>query len=122
MDGGWTTSYHRPMPMWRCPHCATPQAEAARCWVCHRSNSGCSSCRNFRNSISAGVGYCALDRGRTALNGQEIRPCWEPVIGLTGGSGAPQASGDMGGPALIAVETLVGADIESGCLWRDAEL
>ena len=24
------------MPVWRCPHCATPQAEASRCWVCRR--------------------------------------------------------------------------------------
>ena len=60
---GWTiaraASYHRAMPMWRCPHCATPQAEAARCWVCHRSTTSCASCRNFRRSITAGVGYCA---------------------------------------------------------------
>jgi hypothetical protein len=107
--------------MWRCPHCATPQAEAARCWVCHRSSTSCASCRNFRRSISAGVGYCALDRGRGALHGQEIRSCWEPVIALRGAA-APAA--DLSGvpePNLITVETLVGADADSGRFWRDAE-
>jgi hypothetical protein len=105
--------------MWRCPHCATPQAEAARCWVCHRSSTSCASCRNFRRSISAGVGYCALDRGRGALHGQEIRSCWEPVIALRG---APAADpGGVAAPDLITVETLVGADMDSGRFWRDAE-
>ena len=31
----------RAMPMWRCPHCGTPQAETARCWVCRRSTTAC---------------------------------------------------------------------------------
>jgi hypothetical protein len=109
------------MPMWRCPHCSTPQAEAARCWVCHRSSSSCASCRNYRRSITAGVAYCALDRGRKALNGQEIRPCWEPVIALTGaaaGGGQP-AEGDA--PELISVETLLTTELDSGRFWRDAE-
>jgi hypothetical protein len=109
------------MPMWRCPHCSTPQAEAARCWVCHRSSTSCASCRNYRRSITAGVAYCALDRGRQALNGQEIRPCWEPVVGLTGATSAPAEPALLGGPELISVETLVGTDIESGRFWRDAD-
>ena len=65
------------MPMWRCPHCATPQAETARCWVCHRSSTACGACRHFRRSVAAQLGYCGLDRDRRPLTGEEIRPCWE---------------------------------------------
>ncbi len=107
--------------MWRCPHCATPQAEASRCWVCHRSSTGCASCRNYRRSISAGIAFCALDRGRQALTGQEIRPCWEPVITLTGATAGAVEPVGVPGPELISVETLLGAETESGRFWRDAE-
>jgi hypothetical protein len=65
--------------MWRCPHCATPQAETARCWVCHRSTTACGSCRNFRRSVAAQIGYCGLDRQRRPLQGDEIRACWESL-------------------------------------------
>jgi hypothetical protein len=65
------------MPMWRCPHCGTPQAETARCWVCRRSSTACGTCRNFRRSVAAQLGYCGLDRGRQPLAGDEIRSCWE---------------------------------------------
>jgi hypothetical protein len=65
------------MTMWRCPHCGTPQAETARCWVCRRSSTACGTCRNFRRAIAGGLGYCALDRRRDPLVGDEIRPCWE---------------------------------------------
>jgi hypothetical protein len=65
------------MPMWRCPHCATPQAETARCWVCHRSSTACGACRHFRRSVASQLGYCGLDRQRQPLNGDEIRACWE---------------------------------------------
>ena len=68
------------MPLWRCPHCRTPQAETARCWVCHRSSTSCATCRNFRGSVAAGVGYCGLDRGRAPLRGDEIRACWEDAL------------------------------------------
>jgi len=67
------------MPMWRCPHCATPQAETARCWVCHRSSTACGSCRHFRRSVAAQIGYCGLDRQRRPLRGDEIRECWESL-------------------------------------------
>lgn len=71
--------------MWRCPHCGIPQAETARCWVCHRSSTACLTCRNFRRSVAATLGYCALDRQRRLLQGDEIRSCWEanPVPAVT---------------------------------------
>jgi hypothetical protein len=65
------------MSMWRCPHCGTPQAETARCWVCHRSSTTCSTCRHFRRSVAAQLGYCGLDRKRLPLIGSELRGCWE---------------------------------------------
>lgn len=65
------------MPQWRCPHCATPQPIAARCWVCRRSSTSCSTCRHFRASVAVNVGYCGLDRARLPLRGDEIRGCWE---------------------------------------------
>jgi hypothetical protein len=68
------------MPMWRCPHCGTPQAETARCWVCHRSSTACATCRHFRRSVAAQLGYCGLDRQRRPLSGDEIRGCWEATI------------------------------------------
>ena len=71
--------------MWRCPHCGIPQAETARCWVCHRSSTACLTCRNFRRSVAATLGYCSLDRQRRLLRGDEIRACWEanPVPSAT---------------------------------------
>ena len=62
---------------WRCPHCATPQPEASRCWVCHRSSTSCGTCRHFRRSVAARVGYCGLDRKHEPLEGDEVRACWE---------------------------------------------
>jgi hypothetical protein len=64
------------MPMWRCPHCGTPQAEAARCWVCRRSSTSCATCLSFRHAVFGGAGYCGLDRRRAPLVGDEIRDCW----------------------------------------------
>jgi hypothetical protein len=64
------------MPVWRCPHCSTPQAEAARCWVCRRSTTSCATCRNFRPGVANGLGMCGLDPRRVALTGAEMRACW----------------------------------------------
>ena len=71
------------MPMWRCPHCGTPQAETARCWVCRRSSTACGTCRNFRRAVAGSLGYCGLDRRRQPLGGNEIRACWEAGPGGT---------------------------------------
>lgn len=84
-------SYHRAMPMWRCPHCGTPQAETARCWVCRRSSTACGTCRNFRHSVAGSLGYCGLDRGRQPLVGDEIRACWEARPAAEGKAPAPAA-------------------------------
>jgi hypothetical protein len=65
------------MPMWRCPHCGTPQTETARCWVCRRSSTSCGTCRHYRRSVAGKLGYCGLDRRRQPLTGDEIRGCWE---------------------------------------------
>ncbi len=70
--------------MWRCPHCGTPQAETARCWVCRRSSTACGTCRNFRRSVAGSLGYCGLDRQRQPLTGDEIRACWEAAAGSAG--------------------------------------
>jgi hypothetical protein len=64
------------MSMWHCPNCGTPQTESARCWVCRRSSTTCSTCRHFRQSLAASVGYCGLDRRRLPLTGRELRGCW----------------------------------------------
>jgi hypothetical protein len=63
--------------MWQCPHCGARQAETGRCWVCHRSSTCCATCARFRPSLVGGVGYCALDRSRSPLRGDELRGCWE---------------------------------------------
>ena len=65
------------MPMWRCPHCGTPQSETSRCWVCKRSSTSCGTCRHFRRSIAGHLGYCGLDSRRVPLRGDEQRGCWE---------------------------------------------
>ena len=72
------------MPLWRCPHCGTPQAETARCWVCRRSSTACGTCRHFRRAVAANLGYCGLDRRRAPLTGDEIQACWEPSTAVPG--------------------------------------
>lgn len=77
--------------MWRCPHCGTPQAETARCWVCRRSSTACGTCRHFRRAVAANLGYCGLDRRRQALDGGEIRACWEAGDPASVNPGVPAA-------------------------------
>src|SRR4249919_30864 len=118
------------MPMWRCPHCGTPQAETARCWVCHRSSTACASCRHFRGSVAAQVGFCGLDRQRRPLRGDEIRACWEaraetpeaPAAGIPRSAPTPAAFIEDRTPVrrLEFVEVGSGAGIASGRPSRKA--
>src|SRR5215213_5659242 len=88
------------MPMWRCPHCGTPQAETSRCWVCRRSSTTCSTCRHFRQSLTPSLGYCGLDRRRLPLTGAELRGCWAPAAMLPQARPAAGASDLPSDPAL----------------------
>jgi hypothetical protein len=95
------------MPSWRCPHCSTPQREASRCWVCHRSSTSCGTCRNFRGSVAARFGFCGLDRHRLPLLGDEVRACWE--------DGAVAVAPDPAMPGLLdllTVRPLAGASAD----------
>ena len=83
--------------MWRCPHCSTPQAETARCWVCHRSTTACATCRHFRRSVAAQLGYCGLDRKRRPLRRQR-----DPRLLGVGGA-AERTGGAATGAGLQAV-------------------
>jgi hypothetical protein len=67
------------MPVWRCPHCGTPQTESSRCWVCKKSSTSCATCHNFRRAVAGGLGYCGLDRARLPLRGDELRGCWQEI-------------------------------------------
>jgi hypothetical protein len=110
------------MALWRCPHCGTPQPVAARCWVCRRSSTSCGTCRHFRASVAARIGYCGLDRGRQPLAGSEIRACWvgvalierdepepDPIAAEPAAPATPAAlsGGYMSG--FVPVDTLINA-------------
>jgi hypothetical protein len=107
------------MPMWRCPHCGTPQAETARCWVCRRSSTACLTCRHFRRSVAGTLGYCALDARRAPLHGDEIRSCWEttplPYAPTIGFLEVPSVRSDPGHPRTGGpAAPLTPSDGESG--------
>ncbi len=99
------------MPVWRCPHCGTPQAETARCWVCRRSSTSCATCANFRHAVFGGLGYCGIERGRSPLQGDEIRPCWVAPIALVAESVAVDVPDDE--------RPFTSPDLESGPLAGD---
>lgn len=105
------------MPLWRCPHCATPQPESARCWLCRRSTTTCAACRHYRHGVAGGLGLCGLDPRHPALRGTEVRPCWEaapaaPEAGLSPADGgrAPTAWAPVGGPPPRPGRTFVPVD------------
>ena len=92
------------MALWRCPHCGTPQPVAARCWVCRRSATSCGTCRHFRASVAARIGYCGLDRDRSPLAGDEIRACWVAVPAIASESdeaATPELVPEPAPPRLI---------------------
>jgi hypothetical protein len=107
--------------MWRCPHCGTPQAETARCWVCRRSSTTCSTCVHFRASLAAGLGTCGLDPRRRPLTGRELRGCWTaPAAAVhAGGVESPR----QGLPMILfeAIESLETDWTARPTLFGDAE-
>jgi hypothetical protein len=97
-------SYDLQMPLWRCPHCGTPQVESSRCWVCRRSTTSCAACRHFRRGVAGGLGVCGRDPRRLALLGTEMRACWD----------AAETTGTMGPPEdapedLVRIPMMAGA-------------
>ena len=72
---------------WRCPHCGQLQAGALRCWRCERAGDSCSTCHRCRRAVASDLGYCADDRGRTPVSGDEVRPCWEAAAAVPSASG-----------------------------------
>jgi len=87
--------------MWRCPHCGTPQAETARCWVCRRSSTTCSTCRHFRRAVAGTVGYCGLDARRLPLTGTELRGCWTPDDARAEAIPSPRIEADWTGRVTL---------------------
>jgi hypothetical protein len=103
------------MANWRCPHCRTPQPEAARCWVCRRSSTSCGTCAHFRRAIAGSFGgTCGLDRRRSVLRGDELRGCWRPIPVAVGrsGNGVALPIIDPAGPPFPA----------PGTLWSEPEI
>lgn len=100
------------MPLWRCPHCGTPQPVTARCWVCHRSSTSCGTCRNFRGSVAASLGFCGLDRTRQPLRGDEIRGCWEEAPAVERPDQLPDRVDPSNLPVVMDPRTGLWADVE----------
>lgn len=101
------------MPLWRCPHCATPQPEASRCWLCGRSTTTCAACRHYRRSVAGGIGLCGRSPRRLALRGTEVLPCWEALPSASdpaSAAGDGKAVGDAAGDPVRAPRTFVPVD------------
>jgi len=59
---------------------------------------------SFRRSLVGGVGYCALDRRREPLTGEEQRGCWSALPAVAGDGlfvSAPAARGRADERGLI---------------------
>ena len=89
------------------------------CWVCHRSTTACATCRHFRRSVAAQLGYCGLDRKRRPLRGDEIRACWESAgAGVTGiSTSTPRTVG----PIALGGEAAPVRHYETGTFVRKLE-
>jgi hypothetical protein len=48
----------------------------------------CGTCSLYRVSVASDLGYCADDKSRTPLHGNEVRSCW-----TSGGVGFDEAPG-----------------------------
>lgn len=81
------------MAVWRCPHCATPQPEASRCWLCGRSTTTCAACRHYRRGVASGLGICGKNPRKLALHGSEVFPCWEAQPPHDDGPSVREAAG-----------------------------
>jgi hypothetical protein len=60
------------------------------------------------------VGYCGLDRTRSPLQGDEIRPCWDAAAPSVSPGSRPLPTG---GPAL----TVIAAEPPEFSLFTDAD-
>jgi hypothetical protein len=118
------------MASWRCPHCGSPQKETVRCWVCHRYTTSCASCLHFRRSIAGDFGYCALDKGRAALTGDEERACWQPRAAEVEGEAddaseekaVPAAAGGGGlWDAIAPTETAPDSEARVQGMWTESD-
>jgi hypothetical protein len=94
--------------MWHCPNCGAPQAETARCWVCRRSSTTCSTCTHFRRALAGDLGCWEL--GPAAAAEAEQTRAVQPVERhrLRGGRSAPRTA-DPGGPPsrdFVPIESL----------------
>ena len=111
-----SASYHRPMPMWRCPHCGTPQAEAARCWVCHRSTS--------ELRLVSQLPPFDHRRRRLLLARPRPGPPWTARrSGRAGSPSSPYQDSRLTAPGLIGLDDPGPGSGRrtAGRFWRDAE-
>jgi hypothetical protein len=81
--------------------------------VCRRPTTTCATCRDFRASVVARVGYCGRDRRRVPLLGDERRGCWSSAPIVVGGS-TSRPHRDHGGELVAAGSVDLG-------LWADAD-
>lgn len=78
-------------------------------------------------------GYCGRDRGRSLLQGDEVRSCWEAPTALVAtvaaesgpGAAGPAAAGSLGVSSdferpFVELDRLAAPDA-SGRLWADAD-
>jgi len=76
------------------------------------------TCRHFRRSVAAQLGYCGLDRQRRPLRGDEIRACWEAShipVEIAAGEGAKPAYAPAGlDGARTPVRRLEFVEVRSG--------
>lgn len=101
------------MPLWRCPHCATPQPESSRCWLCGRSTTTCAACRHYRRGVAGGLGLCGRHPRRLALRGTEVLPCWEAMpppddspTAPASNAASPRGAGERGPRTFVPVDEL----------------
>jgi hypothetical protein len=122
---GVARNYNRAMASWRCPNCGAAQTETSVCWVCRRSTISCSSCLHFGRSIAARLGYCAVDRSRSPLSGDEVRVCW--VRGAAEAARAAEPAGTSAAePASLWALEEAGPDptdrsVRSSGMWAESD-